>query len=114
MDALQKSPVFFTANAVEELKRIMAGADFKQNQILRLGVKGGGCSGMTYILAYDEAKENDFHYSQNGIPFIMDKAAEIYLAGITLDFEPGLNSRGFVFHNPKASSTCGCGSSFAV
>lgn len=114
MEAITKAPVSFTPTAVTELKRLMASEDIAKDQVLRIGVKGGGCSGMTYILVFDSPKENDRHFTQNEIPYIMDKAHEIYLSGIELDWEPGLNSRGFVFKNPNASSTCGCGSSFAV
>jgi iron-sulfur cluster assembly protein len=69
---------------------------------------------MTYVLEYDEKEEADREYILEGIPVIMNPSHEIYLFGVEVDFEGGLNSRGFTFKNPNASSTCGCGTSFAV
>lgn len=105
-------PVQFTEGAIKELKRLLAEQD--SNTHLRVGVKGGGCSGMTYVLEYDEMKEGDEEFEVEGIPVVMSKAHEMYLFGMTVEFEGGLNSRGFTFRNPNASSTCGCGTSFAV
>lgn len=81
---------------------------------LRVGVKGGGCSGLTYVLDFDEKKENDISFDIEGIPCIMDKSHGIYLLGMEIDWSGGLNARGFTFKNPNASSTCGCGTSFGV
>ena len=81
---------------------------------LRVGVKGGGCSGMTYILDFSEPGSNDEHFTIEGIPCIMDRGHAIYLAGMEIHWEGGLNSRGFTFSNPNASTTCGCGTSFGV
>lgn len=92
----------------------MAVEGFDTNQKLRFGVKGGGCSGMTYILGFDQIKENDYHFEIDNIPCIMEKAHEIYLLGMQVDWQDGLNNRGFTFKNPNASATCGCGTSFAV
>ena len=79
-----------------------------------MGVKGGGCTGLSYVLEFDEQKPGDQEYDYNGLSFIMDKSHELYLYGMEVNWEGGLNSRGFTFNNPNASSTCGCGSSFAV
>ena len=87
---------------------------FDKNKQLRVGVKGGGCSGMTYILEFDVKKDNDQLFNTDDISFIMDKSHGIYLQGMEVNWEGGLNSRGFTFKNPNASSTCGCGTSFAV
>ena len=87
---------------------------FDKNKQLRVGVKGGGCSGMTYILEFDDKKDNDQLFNTDDISFIMDKSHGIYLQGMEVNWEGGLNSRGFTFMNPNASSTCGCGTSFAV
>lgn len=87
---------------------------FDKNKQLRVGVKGGGCSGMTYILEFDDKKDNDQVFNTDDISFIMDKSHGIYLQGMEVNWEGGLNSRGFTFMNPNASSTCGCGTSFAV
>ena len=87
---------------------------FDTNKKLRVGVKGGGCSGMTYVLEFDEQKSNDELLEIDGTTFIMDKSHAMYLTGMEINWEGGLNSRGFTFKNPNASSTCGCGTSFAV
>lgn len=108
------SPVILTANAIEEVKRLIAEPDFDATQYLRVGVKGGGCSGMSYVLGFDKKEDDDDIYEIEGVPVIMKRAHGIYLMGITVNFENGLNARGFTFNNPNASSTCGCGSSFAV
>lgn len=107
-------PVQFTFGAINEIKRLMSAHNFDTTQYLRVGVKGGGCSGMSYVLGFDVIETDDTTYEIEGIPVVMKKAHGIYLMGIEIDFQDGLNSRGFVFNNPNASSTCGCGSSFAV
>lgn len=108
------SPVVLTTGAVEELKRLMEEPGFDTTQSLRIGVKGGGCSGMSYMLGFDKKEDDDDLFNIEGVPVIMKKAHGIYLMGMTINFENGLNARGFTFTNPNASSTCGCGSSFAV
>lgn len=107
-------PVTFTADAIAELKRLLAEEPLAQGKQLRVGVKGGGCSGMTYVLDFDEPKEGDKHFDVEGLPCLMNPSHEIYLYGMEINWEGGLNSRGFTFKNPNASSTCGCGTSFAV
>lgn len=114
METIVQSPVSLTAGAVAEIKRLMGEPSFDATQSLRIGVKGGGCSGMSYVLGFDAVETDDETYEIEGIPVLMKKAHGIYLFGMTVDFEDGLNARGFVFKNPNASSTCGCGSSFAV
>jgi iron-sulfur cluster assembly protein len=107
-------PVTLTEGAIAEIRRLMEVEGFDTAQKLRVGVKGGGCSGMTYVLGFDQVKENDNHFEIEGIPCIMEKAHEIYLLGMLIDWQDGLNNRGFTFKNPNASNTCGCGTSFAV
>jgi iron-sulfur cluster assembly protein len=115
MDILvANNPVKLSANAVNEIKRLMNEENFDKTQTLRIGVKGGGCSGMSYVLGFDVQLADDEIYDIEGIPVLMNKAHGIYLFGMEVDYEDGLNARGFVFKNPNASSTCGCGSSFAV
>lgn len=114
METTINAPVSFTVSAVNEIKRLMAQEDFDTSKQLRIGVKGGGCSGMTYILDFDTKKENDEVFDMEGVSFIIDKSHGIYLVGMQVDWQGGLNSRGFTFNNPNASSTCGCGTSFAV
>ena len=114
MESILTTPIQFTSSAVEEIIRLMNEPSFDTNKKLRVGVKGGGCSGMTYILEFDEMKPNDQLFQLEEISFIMDKSHGIYLQDMEVNWEGGLNSRGFTFKNPNASSTCGCGTSFAV
>jgi iron-sulfur cluster assembly protein len=114
METTTLSPVRFTASALKEIRSLMAAENFDHSQYLRVGVKGGGCTGMTYILGFDKPEVNDQVFEAEGIKCIMNKAHEIYLFGMEIDWEDGLNNRGFSFKNPNASSTCGCGSSFSV
>ena len=108
------TPVNFTAGAIIEIQRLMAEPDFDNQQRLRVGVKGGGCSGMTYVLGFDVPATADELFLYEGIPCCMDKSHQIYFYGMSIDWQGGLTSRGFTFTNPNASSTCGCGTSFAV
>lgn len=114
METTTKAPVTFTEGAINEIKRLMAEEGFDASQYLRVGVKGGGCSGMTYILGFDKKEDKDEHFEIQGINCIINPAHGIYLSGMEIHWEGGLNSRGFTFNNPNASKTCGCGTSFAV
>jgi iron-sulfur cluster assembly accessory protein len=114
METAISAPVTLTKTAVDEIRRLMNAADFDTTQQLRIGVKGGGCSGMTYVLGFDVKTEKDEHFEIEGISCIMEKSHGIYLMGMQVDWQGGLNSRGFTFNNPNASKTCGCGTSFAV
>ena len=107
-------PVTLTATAKAEIKRLMAAEGFDSSQYLRIGVKGGGCSGMTYVLGFDAKTDKDEIFEIDGIQVVMEKSHGIYLMGMEVDWQGGLNSRGFTFNNPNASTTCGCGTSFAV
>ncbi len=114
METMLQSPIQFTQGAIAEIQRLMNEPGFDKNQVLRIGVKGGGCSGLSYVLGFDKSKEVDALYENGGIHFTMDKSHEMYLYGMQIDWKGGLNSRGFTFSNPNASATCGCGTSFAV
>ena len=114
MEIVIESPVSFTESAINEIKRLMGEEGFDKENFLRVGVKGGGCSGMMYVLGFDKQTEKDDVFEVNDITYIMDKTHSIYLAGMEIDWQGGLNSRGFTFNNPNASKTCGCGTSFAV
>ena len=114
METLINTPVSLTTGAIQELKRLIATDAAKATQYLRVGVKGGGCSGMTYVLDFDEKKEGDLAFEIAGIPCVINPSHEMYLFGMEIEFVGGLNSRGFEFKNPNASKTCGCGTSFAV
>ncbi|MBP9152930.1 MAG: iron-sulfur cluster assembly accessory protein [Flavobacteriales bacterium] len=82
---------------------------------IRVGVKGGGCSGLSYDLSFDtEMKEDDKVFEDNGMKVVVDKKSFLYLIGTELDYSGGLNGKGFIFKNPNANRTCGCGESFAV
>ena len=114
METITLTPVNFTAGALKEIKRLRNDPGFDSSKYLRVGVKGGGCSGMSYILGFDNREEKDDLFEIEGVPFIVNPAQSIYLAGMEIHWEGGLNSRGFTFTNPNASKTCGCGTSFAV
>jgi len=87
----------------------------KPNAFIRVGVDGGGCSGLMYQLTFDtEIKEGDKEIEDNGIKVVVDKKSVLYLIGTILDYSGGLNGKGFVFNNPNAGRTCGCGESFSL
>lgn len=107
-------PITLTDGALRELKRIRTEQGLPEAYGLRVGVKGGGCSGFSYILGFDEQKDSDDVYQIGGIKVLMQKAHAIYLIGMEIDWQDGLNNRGFAFNNPNADDTCGCGSSFSA
>ncbi|HVZ40571.1 MAG TPA: iron-sulfur cluster insertion protein ErpA [Candidatus Kapabacteria bacterium] len=113
--AAPSSPIVLTEKAVDEVKKIMEANSIPETYGLRVGVKGGGCSGLSYTLGFDaEKREADKVIEQDGITLFIDAKSLFYLMGTQLDFTDGLNGRGFVFNNPQATKTCGCGSSFGV
>jgi iron-sulfur cluster assembly protein len=112
METISIAPVTFTATAMGELKRLAA--QQPEGKYLRVGAKGGGCSGLSYVLEFDDKKENDEVFEIDGLTGIMEKSHSMYLYGMQIDWDNGLNNRGFTFSNPNASKTCGCGTSFAV
>jgi len=86
-----------------------------EDSFIRVGVDGGGCSGLSYKLEFDDQfKEGDQVFEDKGIKIAVDKKSFLYLIGMELDYSGGLNGKGFVFNNPNASRTCGCGESFSV
>lgn len=87
----------------------------EEEAYIRVGVKGGGCSGLLYDLDFDnEVKDEDKVFEDNGVRILVDKKSFLYLAGTTLEYSGGLNGKGFSFVNPNANRTCGCGESFAI
>jgi len=114
METIAVAPITLTSRAVKEIKRLMAEDGFDSSKTLRLGVKGGGCSGMSYILGFDDKQATDQTFETDGLSYIMNPGHGIYLMGMEVDWQDGLNARGFTFTNPNASKTCGCGTSFAV
>ena len=114
METALESPLKFSPGAVREINRLMNELDFDKTNVLRIGVKGGGCSGLSYILGFDKRQVIDQEFKTEGLTYIMNPSHGIYLNGMQIDWENGLNARGFSFKNPNASKTCGCGTSFAV
>ena len=112
--ASMTAPVTLTEGAKTEIIKLISQQELGEDYGLRLGVEGGGCAGMNYVLGFDQQKEGDQEFAIDGIRVFMHKAHGLYLAGMQVDFQDGLNARGFTFSNPNASSTCGCGTSFAV
>ena len=112
--AVLTAPITLTSRALVEVKNIIQEKSVPADYGLRIGVQGGGCSGMSYLLGFDKAKDNDEIYDLDGVQLIMDKKHAMYVLGMEVDFQDGLNARGFTFNNPQAKSTCGCGSSFSA
>ena len=110
----EKTPVKLTETAVKEVKRLREADGHGDDMFLRVGAKGGGCSGLSYVLEFDKATDKDIHFEQDGVKVVMDKRHQIYLEGMTVDFDHGLNARGFEFQNPNAKDSCGCGISFSA
>jgi iron-sulfur cluster assembly protein len=105
--------VALTPAAAAEVRRLLT-AEGIAGRGLRLGVAGGGCSGLTYKVEFDGRREGDIVVAHEGFEVYLDRKSAIYLRGITVDHQPGLTGRGFQFRNPNATNTCGCGESFAV
>lgn len=110
-----QSEIDITEKAIKQVKRIKEENNIPEAHGLRVGVKGGGCSGLTYQMGFDgEVKDSDTVIEKGGLKIIVDGKSLFYLAGTVLDFSDGLNGKGFVFNNPNATKTCGCGESFGV
>jgi len=107
-------PVTLTNGAIKQLERIRTEENIPEGHYLRVGVKGGGCSGFSYVLGFDTKTESDEVYEINGMKVLLERAHAIYLLGMEIDWVEGLNNRGFTFNNPNAKSTCGCGTSFSA
>jgi iron-sulfur cluster assembly protein len=105
-----------TDTAAREIKTICEQQELDMTRVfLKVGVKGGGCSGFSYVLDLTENKaDNDEEFEQEGIHIICDPKSKLYLDGTEIDFKDEIMGRGFVFRNPNANSTCGCGSSFSA
>lgn len=100
-------------SAKEELKKLLS-KESNSPEGVRLSILAGGCSGLSYHLEFDKQKENDFITDHNGLKVFIEPKSALYLNGITLDYQGGLTGRGFVFTNPNAKKSCGCGTSFSV
>lgn len=106
--------VDITEGAALEIKKLIKNQNISSDLCLRLGVKSGGCSGFSYVIGFDDVKDDDDQFCIHDINVVIKKAHLLHLAGITLDYQNGLNNRGFIFDNPNASDTCGCGTSFST
>ena len=107
--------ITLTERAVREVKRIVKEQSLPEGTVLRVGVKGGGCSGFSYTLGFDDnVSEVDQITEAHGVRIACDPKSFLYLSGTEVDFEESLMGRGFKFGNPNASKTCGCGESFTV
>jgi iron-sulfur cluster assembly protein len=107
--------IFLSEKAAQQINKIRQENNIPETHTLRVGVKGGGCSGFTYVLGFDsELKPTDKIFDIHGIKVAIDPKSLFFLSGTELDFQDGLNGKGFVFNNPNAAKTCGCGNSFGV
>ena len=104
-----------TEQAKNKLSHLKAEEGFNQDAFLRVSVKGGGCSGLMYDMGFDtELREGDQIFEDNDVRVVVDMKSFLYVHGTILEYSGGLNGKGFVFNNPNATRTCGCGESFAV
>jgi iron-sulfur cluster assembly protein len=103
-----------TESAKEQAIKLMK-EESLTNPFIRVGVKGGGCSGLSYDLSFDDQlNEGDQEFEDKGVKIVCDRKSFLYLLGTELDYSGGLNGKGFTFNNPNASRTCGCGESFSI
>jgi iron-sulfur cluster assembly protein len=104
-----------TEKAKQKAIELMSNENRPAGSFIRVGVEGGGCSGLTYKLEFDnQLKADDKVFEDKGMKIVCDRKSFLYLVGTELEFSDGLNGKGFVFMNPNASRTCGCGESFSV
>ncbi len=102
-------------NAKQHALELMKAENKPEGSFIRVGVEGGGCSGLSYSLEFDNnMKDGDQAFEDKGIKIVVDRKSFLYLVGTELEYSGGLNGKGFVFKNPNASRTCGCGESFSV
>jgi iron-sulfur cluster assembly protein len=107
--------IIVTDKAKDRILELKQEEGRKENENIRVSVKGGGCSGLMYDLGFDSnILDTDHIFEDKGVKIIVDRKSLLYLAGTTLEFSDGLNGKGFQFVNPNASRTCGCGESFSV
>ncbi len=106
--------IILTEKAATEIQRVRDEQKLEEEQFLRIGVTGGGCSGFSYTMGFDKTYDGakDSKYNMHGVDVVVDKKSSLYLDGATIDWYDGLEKRGFTFENPNAVKTCGCGSSF--
>ena len=113
MESKQQKIVNLTDSARKQLANLIK-EEANDPDGVRIGLSAGGCSGLSYILDFGKALENDYVDEYEGIKVLIDPKSALYITGLNLDYQGGLNGRGFVFENPNASKSCGCGTSFSV
>lgn len=111
---MEQTLITITDKALGQIKDISSAENPTGTKGLRLAVTGGGCSGLSYKIEFSEPKDKDNVLDFGGVRVLIDPKSLIYLKGIVLDFKDGLNGKGFVFDNPNAKNTCGCGESFSL
>ena len=114
--SIQEAMIKVSDIAKKKIKFLMNEDGFNpKSDFVRVGVKSGGCSGLSYDLKFDKnQKDGDKEFESNGIKIVVDRKSFLYLIGTTLEYSGGLNGTGFVFNNPNANRTCGCGESFSL
>lgn len=115
MNRLKKTMIKVNDSARDQVLKLISTEQHPADAFIRVGVKGGGCSGLMYELEFDnQVKEGDQVFEDNGTKVVVDKKSFLYLVGTELEYSGGLNGKGFVFVNPNANRTCGCGESFSI
>jgi iron-sulfur cluster assembly protein len=109
-----KEAITLTPKAAEKIGELLGGQSDSEGQALRVAVRGGGCSGFQYALAFDRAKEEDHVFEADGVSVIVDKVSMQFVFGSEVDYVEGLQGAGFQVNNPNVVAACGCGSSFQV
>jgi iron-sulfur cluster assembly protein len=109
-----ESAITLTDGAASKIKDLVAANDKPEESVLRVSVRGGGCSGFQYALALDQAKADDHVFEHNGVAVVVDKVSMQFVFGSEVDYVDGLQGAGFVVNNPNVVAACGCGSSFQV
>ena len=106
--------ITLTDGAEAKIKELLASQEDASDQALRVAVRGGGCSGFQYALAFDKRRDDDHVFEQNGVSVVVDKAGMQFVLGSEVDYVDGLQGAGFAVNNPNVVAACGCGSSFQV
>jgi len=114
MTEVTTDPIKLTDTAATKVKELLAGQESETEQVLRVAVKGGGCSGFQYALAFDAPKAEDHRFEDKGVAVCVDKASMQFVFGSEVDWVDGLQGAGFSVNNPNVVAACGCGSSFQV
>jgi iron-sulfur cluster assembly protein len=111
----ERNMIKVAESAKQQVSHLLQSENHPNGSFVRVGVEGGGCSGLMYQLTFDhEMKEGDQVFEDNGVKVVVDRKSFLYLVGTELEYTGGLNGKGFVFKNPNASRTCGCGESFSI